>query len=368
MKAMINKIEVNLNAIVNNLNVVKKQLDPECKIIGVVKANAYGHGLIETARSAWTAGADILATASLDEAVALRVAKIKAPIIVLSYVEPVEFRRVLDFDITLTIFDYQTAVKLDREAAKQNKWAKVDIKVDTGMNRYGFAPYEALDNYKKIMALDHIKITGIHSHFAEPENREFTKNQINIFQNVLFGFQQNRISPPMVHISATKGILLFPESHFDAVRIGLALYGYCGNVFPESGLIPALELKSHIAQIRRVGPGETISYDRTFKAKSPMKVAVIPIGYADGYPRALTNKGELLVNSKRARVVGRVCMNIFMADVTGISCSAGDEVILIGSEGDDKVDAEDLANWGETIPNEILSRLSPTIPREYHFK
>lgn len=365
---MINKIDVNLNAIAHNLQVIKGQLDPECKIIGVVKANAYGHGLIETARAIWTAGADILAVASIDEAVALRVAKIKAPIIVLSFVEPVEFRRVIDFDVTLTIFDYQTAVKLDREAAKQNKWAKVDIKLDTGMNRYGFAKYEILDNYLKILQLSHIKITGLHSHLAAPEDQEFSKSQINELQNVLFSFQQNRITAPMIHMAATEAVFRYPEAHFDAVRVALGLYGYLGNTDILNELTPVLELKSQIAQLRRVGAGETIGYGRTFKAKSPLKVAVIPIGYSDGYPRALSNKAEIIINNKKAKVVGRVCMNITMANVTGISCSVGDEVILIGGSGDDKVSADDLAKWAETIPNEILSRLSPTIPREYHFK
>lgn len=365
---MINKIEVNLNAIAHNLQTIKKQVDPECKIIGVVKANAYGHGLIETARAIWTAGADILAVVTLDEAVALRVAKIKAPIIVLSFVEPVEFRRVIDFDITLTIFDYLAAVKLDREAAKQNKWAKVDIKLDTGMNRYGFAKYEILDNYLKILQLSHIKITGLHSHFAAPEDQEFSKSQINELQSVLFSFQQNRITPPMVHMAATEAVFRYPEAHFDAVRIALGLYGYTGIIGVQSDLIPALELKTQIAQIRRVGAGETIGYGRAFKTKSPLKIAIMPIGYSDGYPRALSNKAEIIVNNKRAKIVGRVCMNVIMANVTGISCSVGDEVVLIGGKGDDKVSADDLARWAQTIPNEILSRLSPSIPREYHFE
>jgi alanine racemase len=150
--------------------------------------------------------------------------------------------------------------------------------------------------------------------------------------------------------------------------VGLSLYGYYGFKFEPKELQPALELKSEIAQIRRVGAGETVGYGATFKAERPTKLAILPIGYADGYPRALSNKAEAIVGAKRAKVAGRISMNIMTVDVTGISCSVGDEVILIGGEGDDKVDAEDLARWGETIPHEILSRLSPNISREYHFK
>jgi len=366
---MVNKIEVNLNAISHNLQVIKDHIDAECKIIGVVKANAYGHGLVETARAVWTSGADILAVATIDEAVQLRIAKIKSPIIVLSYVESSEFRRALDFDITLTVFDLRQVTRLSQEAAKLNKWARVDVKIDSGMNRFGFAPYEALDCYQKILQLGHIKIDGIHSHFADAAgNKEFSKQQINQFQNILFSLQQNRIAAPMVHMAATEATFLYPEAHFDAVRVGLCLYGYCGLKIEQKELHPALELKSEIAQIRRVGTGETVGYGATFKAERPTKLAVLPIGYADGYPRALSNRSEVIVGEKRAKVAGRICMNIVMADVTGISCSVGDEAILIGGKGDDKVDAEDLARWGETIPNEILSRLSPTITREYHFK
>lgn len=366
---MVNKIEVNLNAIAHNLQVIKDQIDTECKIIGVVKANAYGHGLSETARAVWTSGADILAVATVDEAVQLRVAKIKSPIIVLTYIEPSEYRRAIDFDITFTIFDLRQAIKLSQEAAKLNKWAKVDIKVDSGMNRFGFAPYEALDNYKKILQLGHIKIDGIHSHFVDPaQNKELSIRQINQFQNVLFSLQQNHITAPMVHMAATGATFLYPEAHFDAVRVGLSLYGYYGFKFKSGKLQPALILKSRIAQIRRVGNGETVGYGATFKAERPTKLAILPIGYADGYARALSNKAETIVGEKRAKVIGRISMNVMTIDVTGISCSVGDEVILIGGKGDDKVDAEDLAFWADTIPHEILSRLSPTIPREYHFK
>ena len=365
---MVNKIEINLNAIAGNLRAIKKIVGQECKIIGVVKANAYGHGLVETARAIWTCGADILAVADLDEAVQLRVAKIRSPIITLSYVEPSQFRRALDFDITFTVFDFAQAVKISQEAAKQNKWAKIDLKIDTGMNRFGFSTHDFWENYQKIGKLGHPKIVGLHSHFASASDREVSREQINRFRGVLFALQQNNISAPTVHLAATEGTFLYPEAHFDAVRIGLALYGYGGPAIDWEELEPALELKTQIAQVRRVGAGEAIGYGGTFKVKKPLKIAVLPIGYADGYPRSLSNKAEVLADGKRAKVVGRICMNVMMVDVTGLSCSVGDEVVLIGGTSADMISAQDLARWAGTIPNEILSRLSPFIPREYHFK
>lgn len=366
---MHNTIDVNLNAIVHNINVFRHLVDPETKIIGVVKANAYGHGLEETARTVWTSGADILAVNSIEEAIALRVNKIKAPIIILSYVEPSEFRRLLDFDLTLTVYDFDQVRHLSREAVKQNKWAKVDIKVDTGMNRYGFALYEFGENYQKIASSEHIKIEGIHSHFASAGDSKFSREQISLMQNVLFSLQQNSVQLPMVHMAATQATVNYSEAHFDAVRIGLGLYGYYGfETDSLEPLQPALKLKSKIAQIRRVAEGESVGYDRTFVADKPMKVAIIPIGYFEGYPRSLSGKSEVLVFGRRVNTVGRVCMNIIMADVTGIKCAMGDEVVLIGSQKDAFIGADEVSRNAGTIVNETLCRLSNSISREYHFK
>ena len=368
---MSNKIEIDLNAIAHNVRVIKSHLDPETKLIGVVKDNAYGHGLVDTARAIWTAGADILAVRNVEEAVALRVGKIRSPILILGYVDHKNFRKLLDFDITLTIFDFETALHLSQEAAKLNKWARVDIKVDTGLNRYGFATHEVVEQYQKIAALEHLKVEGIHSHLAEPSDKEFTSEQISQLQGVLFSFQQNRIAPPMVHLAATRAVFEYPEAHFDAVRVGIGLYGYSGygeSTSENDKLQPVLELKSQIAQIRRVGKGQSIGYGRTVVAKNPMKLAVIPLGYADGYPRALSNKTDVLIDGHRAKVTGRVAMDAICADVTGVKCVVGDEVTLIGKQGEEKIFADELAKAADTIEHEILSRLPMSLPREYHFK
>jgi len=365
---VINRVNIDLNAISNNLKVIKKRLDPEIKVIGVVKGNAYGHGLGETARAVWTSGADMLAVANLDEAVSLRVSKIKAPILVLGYIDPAEFRRLVDFDITLSLFDLETAYKLSAEAKKLNKWARVHIKVDTGMSRYGFSPQGMVENYLKVSSLGHIKIEGIYSHFADASDQKFSREQLREFQNVLFGFQQSHIPIPMAHMAATEATFKYSEAHFDAVRVGLGLYGYYGFETEADELQPAMSLESKIAQVKRVSTNQSVGYKRTYIAKGPIKIAIVPLGYSDGYPRALSNIAEAIVDEKRVKVIGRVCMNALMLNVTGLRAVAGDEVVLLGSQGSATLYADKLAKWADTNVHEILSRISPTLPREYHFK
>jgi len=362
-----NKIEIDLNAITHNLGIFKKLIYPETKIIAVVKANAYGHGLIETARVIWTSGADILAVERLEEAVALRVAKIKAPILVTSYVEPDDYHKIIDFDLILSVNDFENAYRLSREARKQNLWARVDIEIDTGMNRWGISPYDFLQTYQRILDLEHTKIVGIHSHFADPLDLKFSREQMKILQNALFTLQQGKISIPMIHMASTNAILSNPETQFDAVRIGMGLFGYC-NLKQDFNLKPALEYKTKIAHIRRVARGESVGYYRIYVAKQPKKIAVLPVGYSDGYPRSLSNKAKVLVGGKKASVIGNVCMGATMIDITGIDCSPEDEVILIGASGDDKVYADDLAKLADSTTYEVLSRLPASILREYHFR
>ncbi|OQA53059.1 MAG: Alanine racemase [candidate division WS2 bacterium ADurb.Bin280] len=366
---MHNTIEIDLNAILHNITAIKSAIDQETKLIGVVKANAYGHGLVETARTIWTGGADILAVNSLEEAVALRVNKIKAPILILSYVEPSEFRKILDFDLTLTVYDLNQIRHLSKEAQKQNKWAKVDVKIDTGMGRYGFDRDVFLDAFEKIVASEHIKIEGIHSHFASAGDDVFSRNQIDVMRGALFSLQQHSISAPIVHMAASEATFRYPEAHFDAVRVGLGLYGYYGfeaDNLPE--LKAPLKLKSKIAQIRAISRGDSIGYDRDFIADKDMEVAVVPIGYFDGYSRSLSNKSEVLIFGKRCKILGRVCMNILMVDVTSMKCVSGDEVVLIGDQKGEFIGADELSKLSGTIVNETLCRLGEHIPREYHFK
>ena len=361
-------IEIDLNAIVYNLQAIKKLLYPETRIIGVVKSNAYGHGLIDTARAVWTSGADILAVQTIAEAVELRINKIKSPILVLGAIQQEDFYKVIEFDITVTAYNIDLIYLLNLEAKKHNRWAKVDFKVDTGMNRYGFKPFEAVEMFISMQKFEHIKIEGIHSHFAQALDREFSEGQLKEFQNVLFGLQQQKINIPLVHMASSEATFLYNESQFDAVRIGQALYGYSDVPEFQKKLKPALSWVSRIAAIKRVAKGESVSYDRIYKATSPRKVAIVPVGYADGYPRNLSNKSEVIISGSRVKVIGRICMNVLMLDVTGVNCSIADKVILIGEAKEEKIWADELASICDTTTREIISRLPSSIPREFHFK
>lgn len=361
-------IEIDLNAIVHNLGAVRKIIYPETKIIGVVKANAYGHGLVETARAIWTSGADQLAVWTIDEAIELRVHKIKSPILVLGYVDPKDFYKAIEFDLTLTGYDLDVIYLLHVEAKKHNRWAKIDFKVDTGMNRFGFKPYEAIEKFIAVQKFEHIKIEGIHSHFAAPLDKEFSAQQLREFQNVLFNLQQQRIAIPMAHMAATCAGYLYSESQLDGVRVGASLYGYSEIPEFQQQLQPILSWKSQIVALKRVAKGESVSYGMLYQATSPRKVAIVPVGYADGYPRSLSGKAEVLVGGSRVKVIGYVNMNALMLDVTGISCTVGEEVVLIGAQKEEAVYASELAEIANTNYREILTGLSPSIPREYHFK
>lgn len=332
-------IEVDLNSIVHNLSAIRKIIYPETKIIGVVKANAYGHGLVETARAIWTSGADQLATWTIDEAVELRVNKIKSPILVLGYVDPKHFYKALEFDLTLTGYDLDVIYLLHLEAKKHNRWAKIDFEVDTGMNRLGFKSYEASEKFLEVAKFEHIKIEGIHSHYADALDPEFSSQQLREFQNVLFSLQQQRITIPMAHMAATNASYLYSESQLDAIRIGLGLYGYSEIPELQANFSPVLSWKSHVIALKRVAKGESVSYNRLYKAASPRKIAIAPVGYADGYPRSLSNKSEVIIGGARAKVIGFINMNAMMIDVTGISCRVGEEVILIGSQKEESVTA-----------------------------
>lgn len=355
-------VEINLNAYRKNLEVIKSILDPETQVMAVVKANAYGHGLEESARTIWTSGADQLAVINVDEGIALRVAKIKAPILILGYIENQDIRRALDFDLGISVFDIDQARRISDEARIVNRWAKVHFKVDTGMHRFGFDPIEAMDAISEIIQLEHIKVEGIYSHFADASNISFSKKQIMEMRNILFKLQQMGVNAWTTHMAATDATANYQEAHFDMVRVGLGVYGLTDKI---EGLEPVLSFRTKIGQIRRLGPGESIGYGLTYKTDKPSKIAVIQAGYADGYPRALSNNSEIIVRRKRAKVVGRICMNIMMADVTGINAQPGDVVTLIGSQDNATLKATELADWAGTNVHEIVTGISANLHREY---
>jgi len=360
---MLSWVEINLKAYRNNLKILRENLDAEIQIMAVVKANAYGHGLIESARTIWTSGADQLAVINVDEGVGLRIAKIKAPILVLGYAKSADMHRAIDFDIALSLFDLEQVYQVDQEARKINKWAKVHVKINTGLNRLGFDSAEAMEAIQTIYSLKHIRIEGIFSHFAAPADRDYSHKQLMEMQNLLFKFQQNNMQLPTIHMAATDASAYYPEAHFNMVRLGLAVYGLTDLY---KSLEPVLSFKTKIVQIRRVPPEENIGYDLTYKTKKPAKIAVLSIGYADGYPKALSNVGEVLIHKRRAKIVGKISMNLTTVDVTGINANVGDEAVLIGNQDNVTLKAQELVKWGGMdFAGEIVSQIPANIRREY---
>jgi alanine racemase len=359
-----NQIEIDLKKISENIGVIKQGLTNQTKLFAVVKANAYGHGLVEVAKNALQSGADGLVAFSPQEGIALRRAGIEAPVFLVGFTDPEHIEAVIENNIVATVVSLGQAEKISEIAVRLSQTALLDLKVETGMNRFGFSAEELIRDYAAIRKLPNVKIAGMHSHFADALNSDYSKEQIEQLKRVLSAieFGDDR---PLVHLCATDSAYLYPEAHFGAVRIGIGMYGYCDSPQLKKLLQPALGLKSNIAQLKKIKKGESVSYRRTFIAEDDMSVAILPIGYADGLPRALSNVGQVLIAGQRAAIVGRICMNVTIIDVTKIDCQEGDEVVLIGQSGDDKIDAADIAKLIDTNPHEILTGLSEFLPRKY---
>lgn len=362
---MVNKITIDLKAIASNIAVIKSRLKKGVDFIAVVKANAYGHGIVEISKCALKSGADSLAVFSPEEGLKLRHAGVKSPILILGYTDQANYRQAIENQMTISVVEYDQVYEISKEAYKIKQKALLDIKVDTGMNRFGFSPMEAMQKYDDIIKLPNIKIVGMHSHLADASDKVFSRGQIRKLSSVIEYIKKNRLKLPKVHLLATEGTFRYPEAQFDAVRIGIGMYGIYDFETRENELLPALTFKTKIAQIKYLQVGDSVSYKRTLIAKKSMTIAVLPIGYADGVPRALSNLGQVLINGNRATIVGRICMNALMADITGIDCQEGDEVVLIGQSGSDKISASDIARLIDTNPHEILTGLSKDLPREY---
>jgi alanine racemase len=361
-------IEIDKAAALNNFKSFRKHLPKKVKIMSVVKSNAYGHSLLDFSKITVEAGADWLAVDSIVEALALRREKIKKPILVLGYTLPEMFKEAVKNDISLTFsnFDYFSHLK-----NISDKKLKVHLKVDTGMHRHGFLK----NDIKEVISLlnkNKIELEGMYTHFAMAKNPAFptyTQNQINLFklwQTEIFkaGFT------PLCHTSATGGSLLFSEGHFDMARIGIGLYGLWPSKETEHyskshlSLKPVLTWKTIVAEIKTLEAGEKIGYDLTEKLRKKTKVAILPIGYWHGYPRALSGVGYVKIKNKWCKVLGRVCMDIIMVDVSVISnLKIGDEVEIIGNNPKMPNSVENLADLSGNSTYELITRLNPLIKR-----
>ena len=338
--------------------------------MAVVKANAYGHGAIETSRALVRQGISRLAVASVTEGMALREAGISADILVLVDLLDGHVEDLLAYRLTPVVSDQRMLPALAKAAEAKDLFFPIHIKVDTGMGRLGFPQSEIPPLFDALASWKSLRVEGFMTHLADSDGEDpgHTQQQLERFQRLIDHLGARGVSIPIVHAANSAALLRFPQSHYSLVRPGIMLYGY--HTLPqgltEPALQPVLSLRTTVIQVRNLQPGDSVSYNCTFIAKRKTAIAVLPIGYADGYSRRLSNKGHVLVNGRRAPIVGLVCMDMTMVDVTDLaSIRVGDEVTLIGRQGDEEIWADDLAEWTGTIPYEILCAIGPRIPRLY---
>ena len=362
--------EVNLDNIKFNLNQVKKNVPEETLIMAVVKADAYGHGVIPVAEAAVEAGADRLAVALPEEGQELREAGFELPIQILGEVLPGQVSILVNNELIPTISKIETVELLNKLAEEKGITKKVHVKVDTGMGRIGVFPDNAVDFIKEIMSFKNIEVEGLMTHFAkaDEEDKEYTYNQWDQFQMVIDRLAEENIEIPIKQAANSATIIDLPHMALNMVRPGIMMYGLrpSHEVDQDFTLKPALSWKAKIVYLKEVPPGTGISYGATYITEDKAKIATIPMGYADGYSRLLSNKGEVLVNGQRAPIRGRVCMDQFMVEVTHIDdVEIGDEVVLIGKQGDAEFSATEMADIIGTINYEITCDITKRVPRIY---
>lgn len=361
---------IDLAALAHNVTQFSRFLSPGCAIMAVVKANAYGHGAVEVSRALIRQGIARLAVVSLDEGIALRQAGITVPIVVLGPLFPNQIDDLFAHRLTPVISDRAIIPALAKRATALQAPYPVHLKVETGMGRLGLAADDAIALVTTEPWPSGLHLEGLMTHFADADGatNDQTQQQLALFTRVLTTLAAQGITAPLIHAANSGGAVRVPGAQFSLVRPGIMLYGYhtLPHTVPAPDLQPVLTLKTCVAQLRTVPPGGTVSYNATFTAKRATRVAVLPIGYADGYNRHLSNRGEVLVQGRRAKVIGLVCMDMVMVDVTDIpGVAVGDDVIVIGRQGQDEITAVDVAEWTGTIPYEILCSIGPRVPRLY---
>jgi alanine racemase len=374
--------EVNLSAIANNLHCIRTIVKNR-PVIAVVKADAYGHGAVEVSKKLLKEGISYIAVAYTGEAVELREAGINIRIIVLF--DRGDIKDFFDFNLIPVIYSPDTASKLSDEARKRDTTINVHVKIDTGMGRLGLCDNHIIDDLVRISEMPGIELTGLLSHFSEADlcDRTYAVMQFNKFNRIRKTISKKLKRQLFSHIANSAAILTFEDAHLDAVRPGLMLYGYSlfnrkfnlsdpplekrgKGEFEVVDLIPAMRVKTKILCIRNIPSGSPISYGRTFITKRPSRIGVLPLGYADGYSRIFSNNAEVLVKGKLVPIVGRVCMDLTMADLTDVEdVTENDEVIIMGQQGGKAITANELANRANTIPYEILTSLGSCARKEY---
>ena len=362
-------VEINRTQLRRNLDLIRADMPPGLKWGSVVKDQAYGHGAVEIARETVHAGASLLATATLDEALELRQAQLGAPILVFGERPANELAVCIENDFLIFVHDITQAKQINELARQQEKRVSVHLEIDTGLNRYGVRWTKALPVVAAVVQLDNLQLAGLMTHFAMSDelDKTFANEQLRRFEEVLRGqkvFDQKAI---LRHTCNSGGYLDLPQAHGDMVRIGILPLG----VYPSkvcrrlAGLLPVMSVKTRIAAIKEIEPGDTVGYGMRYRAESNRTIAVLPVGYGDGFPR-LRNTGYVLIRGQRAPIIGGNAMDAMMVDITGIrEPQLWDEVVVMGKQGNDEISVHDLAAWGNTVSYDIMTRWSVRMPRLY---
>lgn len=364
---------INLDAICNNINAIRQVIQPGTKIMAVIKADGYGHGASHIATALNEIGIDAFAIAILEEGVDLRQRGIDKPMLILGYTPKEQYADLVKYDISQTVFEYSMAEEISKQAVKQGKNGRIHIKVETGMNRIGFPDTdESIEEIIRISELPNIEIEGIFTHFSAADEADKTSahKQLKRYSDFVTKLEERGLKIPMKHIANSAGIIDLPEANYDMVRSGIITYG----LYPSDEvnmerleLTPAMELKSHVTYVKDVEAGEGISYGSTYITKKQTRVATVSIGYGDGYPRALSNKGRVLIHGEYAPILGRVCMDQFMVDVSHIDdVKQGDIVTLVGKDGENVITVEEVAELAGTFNYEFICGIGKRIPRVYY--
>lgn len=357
--------EISLEAIKHNIAEIKKILSPATRFMAVVKANAYGHGATAVSRAAVEAGTDYLGVANLKEALELREAGILAPILILTESPTSVADEIIQHGLTQTVYSFSEAKTLSEESQKRGKPVKVHVKIDTGMGRVGVLPSEAMAFITKVASLPGMALEGVFTHFAKAEDPEdhFTAEQFQKFQQIISRVPQI----PIKHSANSAAALFHRETHLDMVRVGLMMYGLYpqGNSQRLINLKPALSFKTRVTYLKKVPVGTPLSYGSTYVTPSETTIATIPVGYADGYSRRLSNRGQVLIRGKRFPVVGRVSMDLTLVNVGNAKVEMGDEVALIGEQNGQGISADEIAALEDTISYEVVCAIGKRVPRVY---
>ncbi len=361
---------IDLAALAHNVAVVRRAIPSSCQIIAVVKADAYGHGAAQVAQALSRMGVTRFAVATFAEGVLLRKARLSSPVLVMGGMQPEDYRAAVAHRLTPVVHDRSQLAALAGVLRRRARPYPIHLKVDTGMSRLGLSVEDVAAVLQESDWRHRLQVEGLMTHLADADNADptFTDRQLDRFRSLVETVTTMGLRIPLIHAANSAAVLRHPASHFSAVRPGLMLYGYHTLADGESSpdLAPILTLTTKVVQVRRVAQGDSISYNRTHVASRPSRIAVLPVGYADGYNRLLSNRGAVLLEGQRAPIVGRICMDLTMVDVTEIpAVRTGSEAVLIGAQGELRVTADDLAALIGTIPYEILCAIGPRVPRFY---